>query len=1779
MEQPQIDSKYHKYILLVERILNSFESVNEWADVIAFLGRLLKSFQAYPQYAFVPHKLVVAKRLAQCLNPALPAGVHQKTLEVYEYIFQSIGSGQLEEDLHLYSYGLFPFLQNASTSVKTQLLKIFEKHYLPLEKSLSPCLKSFILALLPGLEEERTELFEKVVALLDKLSNVVGPVSFYQAMWLCMISAPQLRFCAINFLTQRMPKITSLEDVAFLLGNDTGLMVRAISATLEDKDILVQRGILELLVNGFPLQSQIFEEENLKILMSHAVGVVLRKDMSLNRRLYTWLLGPGEQKQQQEYFETYSKNILLSAMKEMFFAESASVIDLQRPYKVLISLMDKWEIGYFIVRDLLIDILSSLKMHYDGGHEESELYQTANMFISMVEPRLFWSTLYTSLTNEMDVNSSVILNLVDFIVNYVSFGDSETLRIHFPLFLLVLLHRLKESQSPEGYLAQLPHKQSIIKTCLSLIKNMSPDQFREMPLATQNGSSSDNEEKSSNKESSPSPGIANSSLKADEDIIALAEKIYHEGRNEDDFEIIGGPSLANMALSCIHHTYNSILQTCQSSKQEGRFAAILKELAILCLTIVDGTEADSFIANDHIQQIKLFCLQIHDLPLLDLVFTFLYKLVKTNRCVDEAQVQENMFLERFVNELWEFLVPDHVWQHSRVVELIWMAHTLSSDHCLPNAVTKLLTPQTIQARIKAFEIFSVFWSHSVDRHGSHLVLARSLLVVLGSLQDDEPRISRIAQSWIRSHVFAHQHLHQSFLEILTMVLLDPYLSWISYEHQHGEYTCHFYQYESRFDEAQVAYGFHCIKMLWKLGGSSFLRVLRNTQVRNETLVERSKVLLDTIEELDHLSYLHIVVAASLRFLQSEFSTECPEPVHHLNYDIQRACTDNLFLFVSHADEKDSNLACTIRDVLFRKLLQTIDARNFELQAYLLPLLYIVLNLAPLSRESVKKRAAMPQISHPANPPAETDEFDDLVSVEHEDFAPRPTENHKAAGRTSPHPISIFTDVLIDAISTQFNSSIIYDWFHFIVVTLPCIDEFTTHVVEALINCICSQITMVVEKLQGPGQVEGLSLDAYSISEQIIALLEGLDKISVYALNGSVAWDRLFKSKNREPYIEFWDSPYQFSNNTTANTRQKMREVVLQKLFNIHDILYTTWLVVRRITQDEGKKHDGLVTTADPSKNKICSCLKMFLFRLYTIQPIEVSEAFAGIWVLNNLSVISAETKEPIDNTSIELFRSLPKAKPDFVIPTLLESVRKRTATQHKGKKANDFSELNSLAIIKYLESYCQMELESDASVDIWNYCIRFAREYFHNPSGHKFIFPHILRLLTTVYLKLSSTIISERKIHREARDVYQRILDYSILLVGKLFSLGMWSRKSTREVDDLVDQYQLQALQTKYTRDLSDKIPRETEQFLREREIRMFQNLMEYIATDVIPNLNNLLGEQDRITTIFSNLVYYIISPVLKSPTSHYMEAVLDILLAASRNSSTYKIWRKEVWDYFMDTQFFPLYPELSRKWSKMIQSTISYEKERFAEVLGKITASPSALFSSKEQEMLNRVQMLRRLSFIIFSGTHDQYLSILPTIQEKLVELVKSNAEELVHVEIYLCLRVLLVRIAPRHLANFWPVLLTELIRLFEMFRQKGVENSLQCDLMLAACKFLDLVFTLGTDEFQIHQWIFITDGVDVSKVSAASHGLLEKIDPKISENSVEMANQELTQVAELTSTSLKSKRPMLHMRRITKASELSFFVKYISLHVYQDTYSLNKPDISFIEKLIENDLIEHDE
>lgn len=65
---------------------------------------LSQALQSNLKYSLLPRRLIIGKRLAQCLHPALPSGVHLKALETYEVIFKIIGTKWLARDLFIYRW-------------------------------------------------------------------------------------------------------------------------------------------------------------------------------------------------------------------------------------------------------------------------------------------------------------------------------------------------------------------------------------------------------------------------------------------------------------------------------------------------------------------------------------------------------------------------------------------------------------------------------------------------------------------------------------------------------------------------------------------------------------------------------------------------------------------------------------------------------------------------------------------------------------------------------------------------------------------------------------------------------------------------------------------------------------------------------------------------------------------------------------------------------------------------------------------------------------------------------------------------------------------------------------------------------------------------------------------------------------------------------------------------------------------------------------------------------------------------------------------------------------------------------------------------------------------------------------------------------------------------------------------------------------------------------------------------------------------------------------------
>ena len=88
-----------------------------------------------------------------------------------------------------------------------------------MQGGLRPVMKSFILALLPGLEEETGEFFDQVLNLLDRLSTTVSLSFFLENVWLILLTMPPVRGTALTLVSRRVPRLVAENGTSSVEGN------------------------------------------------------------------------------------------------------------------------------------------------------------------------------------------------------------------------------------------------------------------------------------------------------------------------------------------------------------------------------------------------------------------------------------------------------------------------------------------------------------------------------------------------------------------------------------------------------------------------------------------------------------------------------------------------------------------------------------------------------------------------------------------------------------------------------------------------------------------------------------------------------------------------------------------------------------------------------------------------------------------------------------------------------------------------------------------------------------------------------------------------------------------------------------------------------------------------------------------------------------------------------------------------------------------------------------------------------------------------------------------------------------------------------------------------------------------------------------------------------------------------------------------------------------------------------------------------------------------------
>ncbi|KAK8114943.1 hypothetical protein PG999_007012 [Apiospora kogelbergensis] len=1711
---PIKDKAYRKYASGVERALSLFDTaLEEWADYISFLSRLLKALQArHSNFSTIPSKALVAKRLSQCLNPSLPSGVHQKALEVYSYVLSVIGNDGLSRDLPLYLPGLASTLSFASLAVRAPFLDILEQYFLKLDaRALRPAMKSLILALLPGLEEETSEDFERTLKILEgfKLAirtpgsqhltttHATGDDFFWQCFFLASITSQSRRPGALAYLSRNLPnlgppisqdpatgKATTGESEeeglteelsSIVTSPEPGLLIRCFAAGLEDEQLLIQRGFLDLLVTHLPLHSQVLQKrvttEDLELLLCAAAGVVTRRDMSLNRRLWAWFLGPDPAGQEQEagvesptttsdqqqaflttrtsYFEEYGLQPLTSALLSMIrSASNKNPTERARPYRICLSLMDRWEIGGLVVPEIFLPVIKSVrdfKAIAASKSEFNEVMRSASVFFDGVESGLIYGELVALVAQAIGPGDSTYedrtdkLALVQFVMAHFNIREEEMITIHAPLAALSILAMLKESQErqqPSKSGAQ-DRDSSIPDQAFGIALNLL-DLIPERAFPEKTGSRD-------------SVGDLERPLIASMSNSELLKKIRDfYVTDQGNLEAASLPFSARNVGDLLLQKASTLTCTSLTTNEPPRALAVRSRFLGALLSKVPR--------EYHLDTDGLLGAMQGRLSTITLPFaSFKSILSLSNQLFMGERIPESSLsdlVEPLVRHAWDFLSFSEPKYHVETVRCLWQLQSSLGPHNrdIEGAIAGLMlkndTTGTFAIRpADPGRSFSILWSHTLqdgaDRRAPktpgrdakqirlsgqdhfEVMLTRPLFLMLDTLMDDRTQLFMAVKFWLNNMVGIEKTAN-------------------------SEASKRSVEFGEDDDVDTGIYYMRTISNIFRWAPDAFWSVLATRMIEDP-----DPILAEITGAEGDLSLQEFFLQVCMRCIAgNKYSPD--QEIRLRTAQLQRCALTFLHqILLNPYAESLANLR--LEDVLIDRLQQSLVGSDPYIQVLLLDVVFASLRLRDASPKEI-----------PSSPTGEKKGLNYPSNSMRLSSAPV-----EFISQLTPPPASLLKTIRA-GLESPSSRPVLDSWVGFLTESLPFYADSIFQVLIPLVETLCGQIGNIFENLQRTFATSEMGSPGASAPETtLISLLNALEQVL------AKAHDHLLAEEARAQVVKGPDQPQGFLSNMVSGvfnsdapqTRSATANDRLTVLLAFQDavrICFKIW------SWGQGSDAATLETESALSFNytslRMRNRARRLLEHVFDAEALECLETVVGIWCAS-----LATPSKVKHNEVLNLLPALDGSRPRHTIPAIFNAIYSRTnpGALDPSRKSTLTISLQDTDLVIFLVDYAR-SLEDDAMDEIWQDCMVFLKDILGNPFPHRQTLPSLLEFAAILGEKVDNTNFGEqRKMRRELGDLFLRLLT------------ALFTTRPTTFID--VSSSASQPEKSKADGRRTSVVRSPTER----------ADDVVGILSAIVPNLPKILVESDRVLTAASSISTNVIGPLIRSKgfPETISKSTLVLLQELTRLPNNQKTWKKDIGDAFNDARFFASPVSLVRSdWLSLLKQWTITDKERMPDILSRITPPTTAgiVFgvgaTSARLEADRKTQLnLRRIATLIIASPNDTFVTEFPNILEKLVDLLAatstSSPSSTTRAEIFMVARALVLRTSPIHLSPMWPIINAELHAAISSVA--APDHSASSDTynntsVLQACKLLDLLICAAPDDFQLHEWLFVTDTID---------------------------------------------------------------------------------------------------
>jgi len=1211
----------------------------------------------------------------------------------------------------LFLPGLLPVLSFASLTVRPKLLELYEVYIAKLDDtSLRHALKSIILSLLPGIEDETSEDFDRVVDILDGLKHIFASQQdaqesldsyFWQCLFLAIITNEPRRLGGLIYMTRRLPLCTNtISAQESDVKHEPGLLIRCFAVGLRDRNFLVQRGFLDLLVSHVPLHSALLstiKQIDLDLLITAALSVVLRRDMSLNRRLFSWFLGPetpnGElanesvdtpttaspeasRDSQLRYFHSFGSSRLQRCILEMFSKTSLQLAEQTTPFRIILALMDRSEIGGLLIPQIMMPALRFAFQCYRSSTQPmaDEIMRSASLFFDAIESSLIWEQLIDELKNLFDpsrfsTDSMQSLRFLYFVITKFNIHEEEMLTIHIPRAYVTTMANLLELSSEAELLTDNFTNLSI--------------EFASHLLST-----------------IPDRGILHQEI-----------RINSAGYNDTVAKVCKSSSTSSIAITKALLLYQAS-QLLLRALEKDKFRSVIGRITDMITAIMArpvGT-ADTDWATISVAAIKSWSTARQD----ESQFDEITSIIGLWSSAEDPPANTAMFLLA-MQFYWKHLSLDNPKYHVEAVRMLWRLHKLLDQTGDIINLAVFVKQELLNDDHDALEQvmrFEVLWeltfhnqqpnrmerkaSGQIRRQNSltpaaadidvltaEMTLVQPLLLLLHRLENSQNAVKQHVTKWLHG-LYTLEHAFSMLLRSIDVAKSAIEACSKSY---HGSSRVNRVgQEHTAILHVHLRYTLQLLRVASKENLRFLTQRQFNSAIQTEKPISSSEFL---------VRYSMLILQDASYNGQTQLRLTVIELLKYFLHDIPSHYID-----VSH-----------LADFMLTLLTDMIDHGQDSLQRACLDLLALALTTQSLNNHAVSEnKPDVPIVVVRSN-------TDDLLTPK-------------------------FYTCVKSAINSPASRAILDEWIDTLAVVLPLHPQTIFSAMLPLVETLCKQITLIFNSVKTLAN-NYETRDVISTSH-LPSLLQGLEMIVATAhanLN-----DPENETNNQKPNQRSQGSAIgrSFSQGPNRNSRLNNRLAVVLCIHDTVKICFDMWNWATYGIEGQDTDQTSIATTSFNAQ-RLRTRTRRLLENLLAVEGLECVEMLLSIWIKQRS--IDGKASQHV----FSILNVLNGSRPRNTIPILFNSLYSRTNLEvlDINRRSSMTRDLSAGEIVSFLLEYVST-LEDDALDEIWADCITFLRDILSNPLPHRQVLPPMLEFVTLLAEKIENTNFGDRvKMHRE----------------------------------------------------------------------------------------------------------------------------------------------------------------------------------------------------------------------------------------------------------------------------------------------------------------------------------------------------------------------------------------------------------------------------------------------